>query len=154
MRRVVRQKYHVKSLLDFSGAHKANIVATVAPFFRRLSSDERVSSEYDKAFEALLEALIVRAKEKVAEAAAAAAEEDLEELPREQRLGPGGLDPIEVFEGLPEALQTAYEARDTDSLRAFIDAQPLAEAKRLMRLMVDSGLWVPEPGEEGTLLQE
>lgn len=85
--------------------------------------------------------------------AAAEAEAQLEEVPLEQRLGPGGLDPVEVFESLPEPLQAAYEARDTDALRAFVGAMPTAEARVLMRRMVDSGLWVPEPGEEGTLLR-
>lgn len=30
-------------------------------------------------------------------------------MPREERLGPGGLDPVEVFESLPEALQVGRE---------------------------------------------
>jgi cell division cycle protein 37 len=93
-----------------------------------------------------------RAEERAARAAAEA-EAQLEEVPLEQRLGPGGLDPVEVFESLPEPLQAAYEARDTDALRAFVGAMPTAEARVLMRQMVDSGLWVPEPGEEGTLLR-
>lgn len=36
-------------------------------------------------------------------------EEYEEELSREERLGPGGLDPVEVFKELPEAVRTAYE---------------------------------------------
>jgi len=50
------------------------------------------------------------------EAAAAAAQEDLQpvslveamhEMSKEERMGPGGLDPVEVFETLPESLQIA-----------------------------------------------
>ncbi len=133
----------------------------VKPFFTRLASDERVSSEYEKAFEQLYEALVKRAGEKrkerdaeLASLAARAHEQDAHVLSREERLGPGGLDPVEVFESLPEPLQLAFEAKDTDALRAFIDSCELSEAKRIMRRMVDSGLWVPEPGQEGALLRD
>lgn len=155
MRRLVRQKYHVKSLLELSAAHKAPPAAAVRSFFVRLA-DPKVGTEYDKAFESLMEALQARAQEKVRErdAAAAAREEDVEELSKEERLGPGGLDPVEVFESLPAPLQEAYEAKDTDRLRAFIDGLEVTEARRIMKLMVGSGLWVPEPGQEGSLLRD
>ena len=41
-----------------------------------------------------------RAKEKIAEQIADAEKE--EEMDRQARLGPGGLDPVEVFESLPD----------------------------------------------------
>ena len=161
MRRLVRQKYHVKSLLELSAAHKSPPAAAVRPFFARLA-EPRVGAEYDKAFESLLEALVLRAQEKVKEREAALAargaggegNEEVEELSREERLGPGGLDPVEVFDSLPAPLQEAYEAKDTGRLRAFIDGLEVGEAKRIMSLMVGSGLWVPEPGQEGSLLKD
>jgi cell division cycle protein 37 len=135
----------------------------VRPFFTRLSSDAGVCSEYESTFEALYEKLYERAVEKRAEREAALAEaeavargeaDEAQPLSREERLGPGGLDPVEVFESLPEALQKAYEDKDVDALRAFINGCPTAQARDIMRKMTGSGLWVPQPGEEGTLLRE
>jgi cell division cycle protein 37 len=78
----------------------------------------------------------------------------LEEIPREQRLGPGGLDPVEVFESLPKPMQEAFESGSVDALRDYVNALPMQEARTHMRRMVDSGLWVATPGQEGTALQD
>ena len=75
-------------------------------------------------------------------------------MPREDRLGPGGPDPVEVFEGLPKPMQDALESGDVDALRAYVNELPMEEAKKHMRAMVDSGLWVATPGQEGTALQD
>ena len=39
------------------------------------------------------------------------------ELSREERLGPGGLDPVEVFESLPSDLQKCFETEDIPMLK-------------------------------------
>lgn len=39
------------------------------------------------------------------------------ELSREERIGPGGLDPVEVFQSLPESMQEAFESQDTAKLQ-------------------------------------
>ena len=135
-----------------SRAGKSNIREVVRPFFSRLANDAPVAAEYESSCEALYSKLLERAAEKRREREAAEAE--AQPLSREERLGPGGLDPVEVFEALPEELQKAYEAKDTEALRAFINSVPVAEAKDIMRKMVGSGLWVPEPGGEGTLLRD
>ena len=67
---------------------------------------------------------------------------DLESVPREERLGPGGLDPLEVIQELPVAMQEAFESRDTDKLREVLLSMPPEDAERLMKRCVDSGLWV------------
>ena len=136
-------------------AGKTNIRSVVRPFFSRLASDAGVAAEYESSFEVLFEKLLERAVEKRREAAAAAAaEEEPVPLSREERLGPGGLDPVEVFESLPAELQAAYEAKDVEALRAYIDSVPVETARDIMRKMAGSGLWVAEPGQEGTLLSE
>jgi cell division cycle protein 37 len=101
-----------------------------------------------------------RAVEKKKEEEVAAAEEAtrtlqikgedtaLEDVPREERLGPGGLDPVEVFESLPTAMQEAFESGSIDKLREYVNGLPMEDAKRHMKRMVDSGLWVPAPGED------
>ena len=62
---------------------------------------QKADVEYRKGFEdeltAFKERIRCRAKEKIEAAIAEAEEEE-----RNQRLGPGGLDPVEVFESLPK----------------------------------------------------
>jgi cell division cycle protein 37 len=66
---------------------------------------------------------------------------DLTEIPREDRLGPGGLDPLEVIETLPQSLQDAFESRDVEQLKqALMEMEP-DEAEYHMKRCVDSGLW-------------
>jgi cell division cycle protein 37 len=103
----------------------------------------------------------------------AAGEEDDEEvveLSKEERLGPGGLDPVEVFESLPEAMKEAFESQEVQKLqvscvRIFVlycnpllhqafafrfifleqdalSSLPPEEAKYHMKRCEESGLWV------------
>ena len=62
-------------------------------------------------------------------------------MPKEERLGPGGLDPIEVFESLPKVLQEAFESREMDALREALISMTPADAKYHMKRCEDSGLW-------------
>lgn len=66
---------------------------------------------------------------------------DLTEIPREERLGPGGLDPVEVYESLPESMQDAFESRDTEKLKEALMKMDVGDAERHMKRCVDSGLW-------------
>ena len=66
---------------------------------------------------------------------------DLSEIPREDRLGPGGLDPLEVIESLPKSMQDAFESRDTDQLRSALMEMDPKDAEYHMKRCVDSGLW-------------
>ena len=62
---------------------------------------QKAEPEYRRAFEDELEAfkdrVVKRAEEKVQEAM-----KEIEEEERQKRLGPGGVDPFEVMEELPE----------------------------------------------------
>lgn len=155
MRRVTKQKYHIKSLLDFAGTVKKDVRGAVRPFFARLRSDPEIEKDYLATYEDLMQKLLKRAAEKVEEEKARGENEyETVELSREERLGPGGLDPVEVFDELPKEIQEAYQAQDIGALKSYVDNLPLSEAKVIMRKMVDSGLWVPEPGAEGLALQD
>ena len=74
-------------------------------------------------FAARIQARAVDKRKEMDEAKARRAElgedsdEEEVELSREERLGPGGLDPVEVFETLPEALQEAFQSQDTQKLK-------------------------------------
>jgi len=69
---------------------------------------------------------------------------NLQDVPKEERLGPGGLDPVEVFDSLPLILQEAFESRDTEELKKALIAMPPDEAELHMKRCVDAGLWNQE----------
>ena len=66
-------------------------------FFRIEKTDEQYKKELDNELKNFKERIIRRAQEKLD-----AAVKEIEETEREKRLGPGGLDPVEVFESLPQ----------------------------------------------------
>ena len=159
MRRGARAGYALKSIVDFAEASKRSMKDAAPAFFIRMN-DPEVAKEYEKMYEDYVDKLQNRAVEKKKEEEVAAAEEAtrtlqikgedtaLEDVPREERLGPGGLDPVEVFESLPEAMQEAFESGSIDKLREYVNGLPMEDAKRHMKRMVDSGLWVPAAGED------
>lgn len=126
---------HISELARSLGRSPRDVVL---PFFKRLESAEHLAgfAEAVKDFVAKIEK---RAVEKRKEMALDDEEEGEEAAP----LGPGGLDPVKVFEGLPAALQEAFESRDMSRLHAALAAMPVEEAKRHMKACADSGLWVP-----------
>jgi cell division cycle protein 37 len=161
MMRAAKTGYALKSVLDFAEAGKKPMKDAARPFFNRLAEEPRVFAEYTAAYEdycsKLKERAVAKKLEEEEERKGSDPSEEptsLEEIPREQRLGPGGLDPVEVFESLPKPMQEAFESGSVDALRDYVNALPMQEARTHMRRMVDSGLWVATPGQEGTALQD
>merc|ERR1712043_113882 len=77
--------------------------ACISSFFTKIQvADE----EYKSAFYSELEAFKERIKKRAAEKIAEAMEEE-----RLANLGPGGLDPADVFESLPRSMQSASSPR-------------------------------------------
>lgn len=68
----------------------------------------------------------------------------MEEEEKAKRLGPGGLDPAEVFESLPNNMKKCFEDRDIEALKTIIGEMPEEEAKYHMKRCIDSGLWIPD----------
>lgn len=46
--------------------------------------------------------------------------QEIEEEEKKKRLGPGGLDPADVFESLPKEMQDCFEKRDIARLQEVI----------------------------------
>jgi len=95
-------------------------------------------------------------KEEEAEAAAAAeqaSQEPAEEpqavplveamytMSKEERQGPGGLDPVEVFESLPVELQDCFKSGDIKSLKRVASSMDPQEFEGHFQRCIDSGLW-------------
>jgi cell division cycle protein 37 len=160
MQHVAHQCICMQYILELSRQLDVDPRACVSSFFARIQVAE---PEYKKQFENEVEAfkgrIQKRAAEKVKEAIAEAEEEE-----RKARLGPGGLDPAEVFEKLPKVrliinlnkqleptykfqeLQDCFESRDIGLLQETIGKMDPELAKKYMKMCVDSGLWVPEGG--------
>mmetsp|Transcript_5188 Transcript_5188/g.21378 ORF Transcript_5188/g.21378 Transcript_5188/m.21378 type:complete len:164 (+) Transcript_5188:29-520(+) len=117
----------------------------VLPFFKRIA-EPVYRKGFDEAVAGFVTRIQKRAVDKRKEMRAQQAEEG-EELSREERLGPGGLDPVEVFESLPQSMQEAFEAKDTQMLQVALESMPLDEAKRHMERCEASGLWVSQKKE-------
>nr|ADG65122.1 hypothetical protein [Drosophila pseudoobscura] len=58
------------------------------------------------------------------------------------RLGPGGLDPHEVYESLPEEVQAGFRTGDIELLIRLFDAMPSDVAHHHHRRCLASGLWL------------
>lgn len=97
-------------------------------------------SAFTDSVEGFIKRIQNRAVEKRKEMAAERGQEI--ELTKEERMGPGGLDPVDVFQSLPESLQEAFESQDTEKLQEALQNMDIEDAKYHMKRCEDSGLWV------------
>jgi len=145
MRHVAHQTVCLQFVLELAKQLDRDPRACVSAFFHRI---QQTDVEYKKVFNEELSSFIgrieKRAKEKIEEA-----KEEMEEEERQKRLGPGGLDPLEVLETLPEELKACFESQEIDLLKTTIANMDPAEAAYHMKRCVASGLWVPEGGAGG-----
>mmetsp|Transcript_48111 Transcript_48111/g.121258 ORF Transcript_48111/g.121258 Transcript_48111/m.121258 type:complete len:333 (-) Transcript_48111:120-1118(-) len=59
----------------------------------------------------------------------------------EERKGPGGLDPVEVFESLPTELQECFKSGDVEMLKQVASAMDPNAFEQHFQRCIDSGLW-------------
>lgn len=152
MTHVAHQCICMQYMLELSKQLKTDPRACIGPFFERIQvADIEYRKQFDDEITAFIGRIEKRSKEKIAEAIREQEEE--EERERLERIGPGGLDPAEVFETLPQVLQDCFEKRDTELLKEVIASMPEDEAKYHMKRCVDSGLWVADAnaGEHGLI---
>merc|ERR1719408_762626 len=98
----------------------------IKPLFRKMAA----SSESQEAFAEHLEG---------------ADEDEVEYVPLKagEHVGPGGLDPAEVFPTLPKEMQEAFGERDIDALKACLAKMSAEDAQHHIQRCIDSGLWNP-----------
>jgi len=70
-------------------------------------------------------------------------------LEKGEQVGPGGLDPAEVFESLPVEMQEAFGERDIEALKRVLQTMSQEDASYHMKRCIDSGLWDPSGGTGG-----
>ena len=157
MKITARQSQIVSNIAELAKTihqHPGNVIQ---PFFQRLQERKHLE-EFLYGVNVFVEKIIQRAVVKKAEIDAQRAEQQeansdtggtsLQDIPKEQRLGPGGLDPLEVIETLPSSIVEAFESRDVDQLRQALTQLTPDEAEYHMQRCIDSGLWVANAGEE------
>ena len=145
MRLVARQSQIISNIAELAKSLKTHPGNVIHPFFQRMQNKEL----YDGFIEAVdqfikrVEVRAVQKRKEMDEERAQEADEpvDIAEIPREERLGPGGLDPMEVFETLPEAMQEAFESREKEKLEAALQAMSPDEASYHFQRCIDCGLW-------------
>merc|ERR1712093_757621 len=122
---------HVTDLAASLNRHPRDVVL---PFFSRIE-DPR----YRSGFEEAVQDFIVKIQKRAVDKRKEMDEHEPVELSREERLGPGGLDPVEVFETLPESMQEAFESKEIPALQKAMAAYPPEEAQMWLKKMIDSG---------------
>merc|ERR1719430_2429172 len=146
MAHVAHQCICMQYLLELAKQLECDPRACISSFFTKIQiADE----EYKNAFYSELDAFKKRIKKRAAEKIAEAMEEE-----RLERLGPGGLDPADVFESLPDVMKSCFESQDIGMLQKVIKELPEEEARYHMKRCVDSGLWVPSSEDPGTSTED
>eukprot|EP00913_Durusdinium_trenchii_P008029 g7528.t1 len=62
-------------------------------------------------------------------------------MSKEERMGPGGLDPVEVFESLPAELQECLQSGDVEMLKQVAQQMEPKEFEHHFQRCIDAGLW-------------
>ncbi len=143
MRLTARQSQIITNITELAKNMRTHPGNVIIPFFKRIEEKEHFDG-FMSGLEQFIQNLIKRAVVKKREMDEERAREEgvnLHDIPQEERLGPGGLDPIEVFESLPTSLQDAFESRDTEQLKNALMAMDPEEAEMHMKRCVDAGLW-------------
>ncbi|WAR08323.1 CDC37-like protein [Mya arenaria] len=154
MKQKLKEAEEKKALEDLDALKKElkEMEQQETEFRRKEDEIKQAQKEYMDAFNDELngfkERIRTRAKQKIEEAI-----KEHEEEERQKRLGPGGLDPVEVFESLPDVMKDCFEKKDIEMLKKVVVEMPKEDAEYHIKRCVDSGLWVPGgaegEGEEG-----
>ena len=140
----------ITDLAVFNQQHPGNVVI---PFFKKFEQEEfhvGFSAAVDYFCQRIIERAVTKRieldQERMKEAAERYLEEgpalnDLERLPLEERLGPGGLDPMEVVETLPVDMQRAFKWSNTKKLEEALLSMDSDDIHYHMQRCIASGLW-------------
>ncbi|CAJ1360062.1 unnamed protein product [Effrenium voratum] len=62
-------------------------------------------------------------------------------MSKEERMGPDGLDPVEVFESLPKELQECFKSGDVEMLKQVAQSMPPKDFEHHFNRCIGAGLW-------------
>lgn len=141
MKIVCRQSQILSHITELGMSTRRDPRDVIIPFFARISEPE-----YSKGFQEAVSDFIRRIQKRAVEKRIEMDQERAQEARDSAPLGPGGLNPYDVMEQLPEELRTAFEEQDTAALASVLSAMDRKDAKKWMDMCVASGLWVPQGG--------
>lgn len=144
MTHISKQVISMQYILELAKQLDCDPRSCISTFFTKI---QKADKEYIDAFENELQSFRTRIKER-AKVKLEEAMREVEEEERQARLGPGGLDPLEVLETLPADLKECFESRDTSKLKDVLAKMDDKDAQYHMKRCVDSGLWVLPANDE------
>ncbi|KAG7486550.1 hypothetical protein JOB18_033506 [Solea senegalensis] len=143
MEQVAHQAIVMQFILDLAQTLKVDPRGCFRQFFSKIKTADK---PYLDAFDHELELL----KERIRRCARIRMEstmKELEEEERQKRLGPGGLDPVEVYKSLPKEIQRSFDEKNIQMLQESMNKLDPEEGKYHLKRCIDSGLWVPDSGD-------
>ncbi|KAG7223186.1 hypothetical protein INR49_015794 [Caranx melampygus] len=139
MEQVAHQTIVMQFILELAKSLKVDPRGCFRQFFAKIkTADQQYQEAFNDELESFKERVRGRAKIRIEKAM-----KEYEEEERQKRLGPGGLDPVEVYESLPQEMQKCFDEKDIQMLQDVISKMDPTEAKAHMKRCIDSGLWVP-----------
>lgn len=142
MNHVAHQTIVMQFILELAKSLELDPRGCIRAFFNRIKQAEKQYMDaFNDELESFKDRIRKRAQVKIEEAM-----QQVEEEERQKRLGPGGLDPVEVYESLPPILQECFEKKDVAMLQDAVTKIPKEEAEYHIKRCIDSGLWVPGAG--------
>ncbi|XP_076838794.1 hsp90 co-chaperone Cdc37 [Brachyhypopomus gauderio] len=139
MEQVAHQTIVMQFILELAKSLKVDPRGCFRQFFTKIkTADQQYQDAFNDELESFKERVRGRAKIRIEKAM-----KEYEEEEKQKRLGPGGLDPVEVYDSLPLEMQKCFDEKDVQMLQEAISKMDPTEAKLHMKRCIDSGLWVP-----------
>lgn len=139
MEQVAHQTIVMQFILELAKSLKVDPRGCFRQFFAKIkTADQQYQDAFNDELESFKERVRGRAKIRIEKAM-----KEYEEEEKQKRLGPGGLDPVEVYESLPAEMQKCFDEKDIGMLQEVISKMDPTEAKVHMKRCIESGLWVP-----------
>uniref|UniRef100_A0A914YVD3 Hsp90 chaperone protein kinase-targeting subunit n=1 Tax=Panagrolaimus superbus TaxID=310955 RepID=A0A914YVD3_9BILA len=148
MNKMTEQCITVQYLLELAKSLRALPTNTnvIKNFFRKIrAADAQYMRMYREEVEAFQARLRKRAKDKIE---AAMSEMEADEKKKRIEESPGGLDPQEVFNTLPEEMREAFASQNVDALMDIASSMDEEVFRHHLERCVKSGLWVPNAKEQ------
>lgn len=140
MEHVAKQAIAMQYMLELAKQLDVDVRSCISSFFTRIqTADQQYIDAFNDEIEAFKKRIRDRAKVRID-----AAMKQVEEEERQNRLGPGGLDPLEVIETLPPDLKECFVDQDIAKLQEVVKNMNEEDAKYHIKRCIDSGLWVPD----------
>ncbi|XP_061703200.1 hsp90 co-chaperone Cdc37-like [Syngnathoides biaculeatus] len=151
MEQVAHQTIVMQFIMELAKTLNVDPRGCFRQFFAKIkTSDQQYQDAFNDELESFMERVRGRAKIRIE-----IATKEYEKQEREKRLGPGGLDPVDVYESLPQAMKKCFDDQNIQMLQDVISKMDPTSAKMHMKRCIDSGLWVPNSNpDEGDNKEE